>query len=72
MPLSIKDLYFLLPVLVILGVYLFMTHRSRKHLSGYQTYMTESMELNREMLASNRRMIVVLEEISAELKQRKN
>jgi len=54
-----------LPFLVLIGVYLLLSRRS---LGNSRAAVAQ----NQEILEINRRMLAVLEEISAELKQRKS
>ena len=53
-----------LPLLILFGLFLHLMRRSRRQYA-------EVMALNKEILAKNQRMVDLLEEISAELKQRK-
>ena len=53
-----------LPLLIFFGLFLLLMQRSRRHYA-------DVMAVNKEILARNQRMVDLLEEISAELKQRK-
>jgi hypothetical protein len=54
-----------LPFLVLVGIYLVLSRRSLGNSSA-------AVAQNQEILDINRRMLAALEEISAELKQRKS
>ena len=54
-----------LPTLFVIGLFLVVVRRSKRNVANV-------MALNQEILANSRRMVAVLEEISAELKQRKS
>jgi hypothetical protein len=54
-----------LPFLILVGIYLVLSRRSLRNSSA-------AVAQNQEILDINRRMLVALEEISAELKQRKS
>jgi hypothetical protein len=60
-----------LPLLIFAGLILFTIIRARTQFNTYKADAAGVTTLNREILANNRRMLAVLEEISAELKQRK-
>ncbi|MGB8399486.1 hypothetical protein [Bradyrhizobium sp.] len=53
-----------LPLLILLGLFLLVMRRSRRQYA-------DVMAVHKELLAKNQRMVDLLEEISAELKQRK-
>jgi len=67
-----NDILFWLLVPIVLGAAFYTVSRSRAQYSMYLSNASEVITVNREILANNRRMVAVLEEISAELKQRKN
>jgi ATP-dependent Zn protease len=61
-----------LPALIFIGLSWLLLKRASAQNDMYKAHLADVSALNQEILVNNRRMVAILEEISAELKQRKS